>query len=228
MCCIGVKGDWPALCKLGNLQRHYGRESTVSESVGICHLCKAGQPDHPFHIYDYEKMKAARTDDPPWQKASDLTLVIPQSRDTKIMAAFFKIDLFHTGHKGVMSDVAANSIETILCIYNQILFRAILFLALQVATFEILECLGFPMPLPKVTLFDLKIDNMSVSSGVDRVYTEIAKFAKDNSLTLHMLQLSRTLLGFPNSWSYPAGPLAEQLCSKVYYWSQDGWCFKRL
>ena len=128
VCCIGLKGDWPALCKLGNLQRHYGRESTVSESVGICHLCRAGQPNHPFHVFDYEKMKASRSDVAPWDKPSDLTLIIPQSRDPKITPMFFKIDLFHTGHKGVMADVAANSIETTLCIICFV--SAILFVAL--------------------------------------------------------------------------------------------------
>ena len=61
----------------------------------------------------------------------------------------------------------------------------------------------------QVTLFDLKIDDMAISSGLDAVYSRLVSFAKDNSLNLHMLQLSRTILGFPNSWSFPSALLAR-------------------
>lgn len=62
----------------------------------------------------------------------------------------------------------------------------------------------------QVTLFDLKIDNMAISSGVDLVYEQLVQYAKDKSLPLHMLQLSKTLLGAPNSWSFPAAFLVSR------------------
>ncbi|CAE7683889.1 unnamed protein product [Symbiodinium necroappetens] len=37
---LGLKGDWPALDKLGRLQRHFRREA-YPYKVGICHLCMA-------------------------------------------------------------------------------------------------------------------------------------------------------------------------------------------
>ena len=112
-CCIGLKGDWPALTKLGELIRHHGRESHVKESLGICHLCKAGQRGFDFHLYDYKTMKGARTDEMPWSEPSSLTTVIPQSQTN--LPKFYKIDIFHTGHKGVMGDVCANAIATCTC-----------------------------------------------------------------------------------------------------------------
>ena len=107
---MGVKGDWPALCKLGGLNRHHGREAHQTASAGICHLCNAGQPGHDFHRYDFESMQKARTSDLPWTTPSSLTRHIPQSPSKTEM--FYKIDLFHVGHKGVMGDVCANAIAT--------------------------------------------------------------------------------------------------------------------
>ena len=43
ICVLGLKGDWPALTKLGCLTRHHGREASVKDGAGICHLCLAGQ-----------------------------------------------------------------------------------------------------------------------------------------------------------------------------------------
>ena len=75
ICVLGLKGDWPALTKLGCLTRHHGREASVKDGAGICHLCLAGQRGHEFHIFDYTKMKASRAPDWPWTKPSSLTTV---------------------------------------------------------------------------------------------------------------------------------------------------------
>ena len=54
-------------------------------------------------------MAAMHKDVPvPWAKESDLTLNIPMDPQSK--AKFFRIDVFHTCHKGVMADLAANII----------------------------------------------------------------------------------------------------------------------
>lgn len=108
ICVLGLKGDWPALTKLGCLTRHHGREASVKDGAGICHLCLAGQRGHEFHIFDYTKMKASRAPDWPWTKPSSLTTVIPQSPTQ--LDRFYKVDVFHTGHKGVMGDICANAI----------------------------------------------------------------------------------------------------------------------
>ena len=57
--------------------------------------------------------------------------------------------------------------------------------------------------LYKVTLLDLKIDNMTVRAGLPMIFAEASDFAQRHSLQLHMMQLTRTILGYENSWSYP-------------------------
>lgn len=110
--CLGLKGDWPALVKLGKLQRHFGRTITSAgaESTGICHLCRAGQDGFSYNNFDYDTMlESRRLVEPPWSSPGALTTKIPQ--DQTRLAQFFKIDLFHTFHKGIFGDLAANAIE---------------------------------------------------------------------------------------------------------------------
>lgn len=176
---VGFKGDWPALVKLGHLNRHHGRDA--KESAGICHLCRAGQPGFDFNEFSFESMLAARTGDLPWDVPSPLTSVVPQ--DPTQLPKFYKVDIFHTCHKGVMADLCANAI---------------------------------------VALFDLKVDHMSANKGLDIVYDQIVQHAKDHKLSLHMLQLTRTILGWPNSWSYPAGCLRRiQIKMFLFFFSKS-------
>ena len=107
---LGVKGDWPALTKLGGLTRHHGREAHKTESAGICHLCRAGQPGFNFHKFDFTSMQAARTGEMPWLRPSSLSRKVPQSPSKR--EQFYKIDTFHVGHEGVMGDLCANAIAT--------------------------------------------------------------------------------------------------------------------
>ena len=67
--------------------------------------------------------------------------------------------------------------------------------------------IGYFVRLCKVTMLDLKIDNMSTRSGLPTIFEEACDFAQRHSLQLHMQQLTRTLLGFENSWSYPTARL---------------------
>ena len=109
--CVGLKGDWPALVKLGKLQRHFGRTSAGTESTGICHLCRAGQGGFPYNNFDYDAMlESRRLVALPWDSPGALSTKIPQ--DQERLAEFFKIDVFHTFHKGIFGDLAANAIET--------------------------------------------------------------------------------------------------------------------
>ncbi|CAE7352853.1 unnamed protein product [Symbiodinium sp. CCMP2592] len=51
VCVVAAKGDWPLLAKLGRLARFFGRKSSAANAQGICHLCYAGRPSHPYHDY---------------------------------------------------------------------------------------------------------------------------------------------------------------------------------
>lgn len=46
----------------------------------------------------------------PWNDAGALTMHVPQ--DQSRLPEFFKIDVFHTFHKGILADLASNGIET--------------------------------------------------------------------------------------------------------------------
>ena len=72
-------------------------------------------------------MLKARTSDLPWTRPSSLSKHIPQSPSKKEM--FYKIDLFHVGHKGVMGDVCANAIAT--CHIEDVLHMCNLFCGIE-------------------------------------------------------------------------------------------------
>lgn len=108
---LGLKGDWPALSKIGSLTRHHGRLTTTKEfGQGICHLCRAGMEGYEsWHIVSYENMVAThREAPPPWRK--EPSLVAKLALDPGCKENFFNIDVFHTCHKGLMADIAANTI----------------------------------------------------------------------------------------------------------------------
>ena len=77
----------------------------------------------------------------------------------------------------------------------------------------------------QVTLFDLKVDNMKVASGLLTVYAEAMDFAKRNSLDLHMQQLTRHILDFENSWSYPRAFLDQQSSTLAFCLGLGGTVF---
>ena len=111
--CIGMKGDWAGLAKVGELNRSFHRDAPAKPfGKGICHLCKAGQENHPWHLVDYESMVQAHQDvPPPWRQESPLVEFIPCH---PYKASFFCIDIFHTCHKGLCADIAANGIAPLI------------------------------------------------------------------------------------------------------------------
>ena len=111
--CLGLKGDLAALVKLGQLDRSFMRETpSKPDGAGICHLCRGGQANCPWHNVSYSNMSAMRKGRaPPWKQEPSLVAHIPQSAEHK--AEFFRIDLFHCAHKGVWGDAAANTIATL-------------------------------------------------------------------------------------------------------------------
>ena len=108
---ISMKGDWPALAKIGSLTRHFGRLVTSGKSVGkgICHLCQADRPGFEnWHNLTYDNMVKMHDNAPfPWTEEPSLVAAIPLNDCDK--AAFFRFDIFHALHKGFMGDIAANA-----------------------------------------------------------------------------------------------------------------------
>ena len=107
---ISFKGDWPALVKVASFIRHYGRETpTKGYGPGICHLCCGGQKDQAWHDLSRGNMTKLREGaPPPWKEVPGL--IKRMNFVAKDQVAFFRIDLFHTCHKGIMADIAANTI----------------------------------------------------------------------------------------------------------------------
>ncbi|CAE7265539.1 unnamed protein product [Symbiodinium microadriaticum] len=117
LCCLGMKGDWPALIKLGNLNRHHLRDTWSTDAgAGICHYCMGGMRGHAWHDLSFANMLAMRQDaPPPWSTPPVLIQHVPHSILQE--PYFFRIDLFHLMHKGVLADVAANAMVSQLAPY---------------------------------------------------------------------------------------------------------------
>ena len=95
--------------KLGKLTRNFMRDTTSSNGAGICHLCAAGRHGAPWHEHDFDFMASFKENlDDPWSSEPSLIAKIPQMSSRK--PEFFKVDLFHTLHKGFFGDIAANGI----------------------------------------------------------------------------------------------------------------------
>lgn len=110
-CLLGLKGDWVGLAKIGRLNRHHLRDTHDGDGVGVCHLCNAGKLGHEWHRWTTKAMDSMIAGaDLPWSTPSAFTTEIPQADDCK--ANFFKIDIFHTMHKGIVGDLVANAIVT--------------------------------------------------------------------------------------------------------------------
>ena len=108
---VGMKGDWPALTKFGNLSRHHGRQTRGGKPKdGICHLCMGGIDGFEWHDYTFANMQRMHNAATlPWRTPSPFTQLIPHSQDCS--ASWYKIDIFHAFHKGILGDIAANGIE---------------------------------------------------------------------------------------------------------------------
>ena len=108
---LGLKGDLQGLIKCGRLNRSFLRDAPASlNPPGICHLCQAGRNGFPWHRTDIhaEWLRDPHAfDDEPWSVPSPL-LKIP----CDLGAKFFLVDVFHTAHKGIMGDFAANCLVT--------------------------------------------------------------------------------------------------------------------
>ena len=114
---LAVKGDLPALSKVGNFERHYlrapKRATSKTPCIGICWLCKAGQevPDAiPYE--DYRETSSWRTtflSDTPWLNRPAILGSIPVDKTSEPF--FFRTDLWHNWHNGLAKYFIANAIH---------------------------------------------------------------------------------------------------------------------
>ena len=112
---IACKGDWPMLKKMGNLTRtHHGSKAEPGNGKGVCHLCMAGTAHHPdwHNIYNGSWKGSDVELLPPWRVRSPFTALIPQPPNLFDEVWFYRPDLFHTMHKGVMAELAGSCIAT--------------------------------------------------------------------------------------------------------------------
>ncbi|CAE7252176.1 unnamed protein product, partial [Symbiodinium necroappetens] len=109
---IACKGDWPALVQCGSLTRHFGHvaRGVGNNTKGICHLCKAGMPGFSFSEFGATARWYADTEPPPlpWN-ANRPPKMLPLVMSPDCPEKWFKIDIFHTCHKGCFSDLVSSA-----------------------------------------------------------------------------------------------------------------------
>ena len=114
---LGLKGDWPALSKIGCLNRHFLREA-YPHGAGICHLCQANTAFCPmWHQHDLETapwVASMSTAPLPWKATGEPSLTSFIQMEPEFKPSFFHIDLFHTCHKGVHADLAGGAMASFL------------------------------------------------------------------------------------------------------------------
>ena len=120
MVAVACKGDWPILAKVGHLVRWFGRATRNAEdhAVGICHLCLAGKSEHPLHDC---------SEGASWR--STFLMHSPFSNDPSTFAVlpyhdplFYRYDIFHCGHKGIMAELAGSALATVGILRNVLTF----------------------------------------------------------------------------------------------------------
>ncbi|CAL1137069.1 unnamed protein product [Cladocopium goreaui] len=93
--------------KVGTLLRHFGRQvkSGNGGGHGICHLCQADRPSFEnWHDVSWANMcKMHNGCLLPWVREPGLLAAVPIPDEYK--AEFFRFDIFHALHKGLMADM---------------------------------------------------------------------------------------------------------------------------
>ena len=108
---LSVCGDWQWLWKAGRMTRSYLNTAKhyqlVGAQQGICHLCRAGQAEHPFEQLATRTPSWLQTFclDEPFQPGSPLTKLPHPSGE---MPTLFRYDIFHAFHLGVGKSFTAS------------------------------------------------------------------------------------------------------------------------
>ena len=111
ICVIGVKGDLPFLARVSFAERTWNRSGGPS---GVCHLCRAGQPQVPFEQAGGRSpfwLATEATAPIPWSREPPLTKWLVHEQD--LPAHFYKLDIWHCFHLGLGRGFCASVI--VLC-----------------------------------------------------------------------------------------------------------------
>ena len=106
---LNLKGDWPMLAKLGNLEQHFLKKGRPKANSAICHLCKAGTAGVGYEEYEinstwYESYLQER----PWSSPSPF-MRLPVLPTPEL---FYQFDLFHVAHKGIVAEFVGSAIDS--------------------------------------------------------------------------------------------------------------------
>ena len=175
---LGVKGDLPALAKVGHLQRCFTRMPRFGNArancVGICWLCRAGQesPDEdqniPFEDFGGNaKWKTTVLDPatPPWQVLPAILYGLPCVPGEE--PACLKTDFWHNWHNGLGKSWLASS-------------------------FVVMNTLGV-------------LHGASVDSKFEDLSNEYILWARHARITPYLRHLSRETFAFETMTSSPNG-----------------------
>lgn len=110
---LHIKGDWPFLAKIGELNRSWSnapkRATSRKDCTGICHYCLAGRPDYPYEdlMMDAEWQFSVGIEKP-WVE-TPAVFTIPH--DASFPESFLAADPFHTWHLGEGRHFVANCVK---------------------------------------------------------------------------------------------------------------------
>ena len=108
VCVMSLKGDWPVLAKVGNLERSFSRKTRANgvDASGVCHLCLAGRPEIPYHDFaDTATWRSTYLLHDPFKPAGSPLAALPGHG-----AMFYRFDVFHCCHKGIMAELAGSGL----------------------------------------------------------------------------------------------------------------------
>ena len=106
---LGLKADWPAMVKLGQLKRSFYADA-APHGKGICHLCMANTSACPDYSGDSWKDTMDDAFVAPWNTMPMLVSRLCPGQNVWQQADFFRLDLFHICHKGVMAELAGSGL----------------------------------------------------------------------------------------------------------------------
>ena len=112
MAMLHMTGDWPWLCKSGNLARSFHTApKTKRQKVfpGLCHICRAGQPGVPFEQIETKRPLWLSTEyqQEPSDEASPFREIPHVEGEFGSLWAF---DFFHSWHLGVAKYVIGGAL----------------------------------------------------------------------------------------------------------------------
>ena len=99
---LGISGDWSWLIKAGNMSRNFNHTIKHPKDTpsGICHICEAGEKDHPFEQIHVRS--------PSWLSTcyrtnafKDPSPLLALRHVPDQAASLFRFDLWHSWHLGV-------------------------------------------------------------------------------------------------------------------------------